>query len=96
MKNYPIQANKTSTLRSQVLALRISSANVTKSVGNWGFTEEILNGKAHFLCSVSSILMKCVFQLRRYKIAQKLIEVSSRIQSGSGSLGHCSKGEMCV
>ena len=65
MKNYPIQANKTSTLRSQVLALRISSANVTKSVGNWGFTEEILNGKAHFLCSVSSILMKCVFQLRR-------------------------------
>ena len=60
MKNYPIQAYKTSKLRSQVLALRISSANVTKSVGNCGFTEEILNGKVHFLCSVSSILTKCV------------------------------------
>ena len=36
--------------------LRISSANVTKSEGNWGFgvtkSEEILNGKFHFLCAV--------------------------------------------
>ena len=34
--------------------LRISSINVTKSAGNCGFsqfTEEILNGKLHFLCS---------------------------------------------
>ena len=34
--------------------LRISSLNMTKSTGNCGlgqFTEEILNGKLHFLCS---------------------------------------------
>ena len=34
--------------------LRISSVNVTKSAGNCGlvtFTEEILNGKLHFLGS---------------------------------------------
>ena len=37
--------------------LRISSVNMTKSTGNCGlvtFTEEILNGKLHFLCSVGS------------------------------------------
>ena len=44
--------------------LKISSANVTKSTGSCGFrpqvpadfvtfTEEILNGKLHFLCSVN-------------------------------------------
>ena len=35
--------------------LRISSVNVTKSAGNCDlvtFTEDILNGKLHFLCSV--------------------------------------------
>ena len=35
--------------------LRVSSVNVTKSVGNCGitFAEEILNGKLHLLCSVT-------------------------------------------
>ena len=37
--------------------LRISSVNVTKTTGNCGFgitfTEEILNGKLQFLCSVN-------------------------------------------
>ena len=32
--------------------LRISSINVTKSIGNCGFTEEILNEKLHFLSSI--------------------------------------------
>ena len=38
---------------------RISSANVTKSVGNCSlvtFTEEILNGKVYFLCSAHDAL----------------------------------------
>ena len=41
-------------LHKNDVPLRISSINVTKSVGNVGFvtfTEEILNGKFHFLCS---------------------------------------------
>ena len=34
-------------------SLRISSVNVTESARNCGFghTEEILNGKVHFMCS---------------------------------------------
>ena len=38
--------------------LKISSVNVTKSPGNCGFghiSEEMLNGKLHFLCSVAQI-----------------------------------------
>ena len=35
------------------LPLTISSVNVT-SVNDFTFTEEILNGKLHFLCSLSS------------------------------------------
>ena len=38
--------------------LRISSVNVTKSAENCGlvtFTEEMLTGKLHFLCSVNFI-----------------------------------------
>ena len=44
--------------------LRISSANVTKSAVYFGFghiysfTEEIFNGKLHFLCSVSQEIDK--------------------------------------
>ena len=42
---------------AQSFPLRISSVNVTKSTENCGnlitFTEEILNGKILFLCSVS-------------------------------------------
>ena len=41
------------------LPLRISSVNVTKSSGNCGLvilTQEILNGKFHFLCSVEGAL----------------------------------------
>ena len=39
--------------------LQISSVNVAKSAGNCGlviFTEEICNGKLHFLCSVNYLL----------------------------------------
>ena len=39
----------------RILFLTAFSLNVTKSAGNCGFgqfTEEILNGKFHFLCSV--------------------------------------------
>ena len=35
--------------------LRISSVNVTKSAENWGFTEEILIGKLHFLRRVALV-----------------------------------------
>ena len=39
--------------------LRISSVNVTKCEGNCGFghiTEEVLNGKLHFLCSIWALV----------------------------------------
>ena len=35
---------------------RISSVNVTKSAVSFGSTEEILNGKFHFLCSVPYVV----------------------------------------
>ena len=53
MNNYPIQTYKTSKFYIKVSTLRIFSVNVTKSVGNCGFPEEILSGKVDFLCSVS-------------------------------------------
>ena len=31
----------------------ISSGNVTKWAGNYGFTEEIINGRRHFLCNAT-------------------------------------------
>ena len=40
--------------KERSFSLRMSSANVTKSTGNFGlvtFIEEMLNGKLHFLCS---------------------------------------------
>ena len=40
--------------KERSFSLRISSANVTKSAGNFGlvtFIEEMFNGKLHFLCS---------------------------------------------
>ena len=42
------------SLDKKCFPLKISSVNVARSVGNSGFvtfTEEILNGKLHFLCS---------------------------------------------
>ena len=43
------------TAKKWSFPLRISSVNVTKSAGNWrNLTEEILNGKLHFLCSLFS------------------------------------------
>ena len=43
------------TAQKMKFPLRVSSVNVTKSVGNCGitFAEEILNGKLHLLCSVT-------------------------------------------
>ena len=43
--------------------LRISSVNVSKSTRNCGsvrFTEDILNGNLHFLCSVSEKKLSCL------------------------------------
>ena len=43
--------------KNESFPLRIYSVNVTKSARNCGlvtFTEEILNGKLHFLCSEDS------------------------------------------
>ena len=46
-----------------IFPLRISSVNVTKSAVNWGmatFTEEIFNGKLHFLCAASCRFLKLI------------------------------------
>ena len=45
------------TVQKRSFPLTISSVNMTKSVGNCGFghiTEEILNGRLHFVCSVAT------------------------------------------
>ena len=44
--------------KNKVFPLRISSVNVTKFADLVTITEEILNGKLHFLCSDSYLLLK--------------------------------------
>ena len=45
---------RTRTTQKMKFSLRFSSVNVTKSAVSVTFTEEILNGKLHFLSSVVS------------------------------------------
>ena len=51
--------------------LRISLVNLTKSAADLGtFTEEILNGKLHFLCSVKGPVEACFCSTLRGKSLQ--------------------------
>ena len=58
LKCWPLPSQLKYTAQKMNFLLRISSVNVITSAGNCGlvtFTEEILNGKLHFLCSAMII-----------------------------------------
>ena len=63
---------KLTLLKKRSVLLRISSVNVTKS--NVTFTEEIVNGKRHFLCSVLTrfdlkVKLTASYELRNFQFA---------------------------
>ena len=63
--------------------LSISSENVTKSAGNcWfvTFTEEILNGKLHFLCSVENCDEFLLLEIWTLKLLKAECMISAMLQ----------------
>ena len=73
LRIYTININRTLVQyvlhKKRSFPLRISSVNVTKSAVSCGFghiTEEILNGKLHFLCSDETSLGYPDFVFHRY------------------------------
>ena len=85
------------TMHKKCFPLRISSVNVTKSAGNWGFGHihwKIFTGKFQFLCSVilddysssyEKILEKCgkfsMVVKRKYKLCIEIYKTLNNLNS---------------